>query len=110
MTAAVVGRAVVPPILARHGARGRTRRLSWFSLLDNLLFLDDPNGTLLRPDGPPMLLRPLLGELGTEQQDHRGVVDPDEQHGECPGGTERVAGIAPSDVLTDEKLSNHEEQ
>src|SRR6185295_128935 len=54
-------------------------------------------------------LRPGLGELGPEQQNHGGIVDPAEEHRERPGRAERLARIALPQVQPDEELADHEQ-
>src|SRR5215218_82020 len=78
--------------------RARGGRLALAHLL---LLLHHTHRPGLGDNAAPPPLRPGLGELGAEQQNHRRVVDPDQHDRERAGGPERLPGIAAAEIEAD---------
>src|SRR3982751_4316138 len=83
---------------------------SSLALLDLPLLLDVGDGALHGNDPLSIALRPELGELGAEQQDHRRVVDPDQHERERAGRAVHAARISLAEVEADHRAAEHEQE
>ena len=70
----------------------------------------DPHGSAFRLDPFTPSHRPGLSELGAEEHDHRGVVNPDQHRCEGACGSERLPRLAMTQINAQDEFAGDEQQ
>src|SRR5688500_17587633 len=89
---------------------GHEKRPADLPALDLPLHLDELHCASLWPHATPVALCPNARDDSAEEDNHRRVVDPDQNDGERPGCAVGVSWIRVAKVVADDRLADDEEE